>query len=431
MELEILPTKQLEGIVNIPGDKSISHRGIIFGALSKGITRLKNFLMADDCINTIDIFRKLGVPIDILDDSTVLIHGKGLKGLSAPKKPLDAGNSGTTARLLMGLLSGQKFDSILMGDESLQSRPMDRVTIPLGQMGAVFETVNNKDFLPITIKGRDDSLKAIDYTLPVASAQVKSSIILAALYADSNSVIRQPALSRNHTEIMLAAFGGNINVDRDNKITIGPTEELFGRDLIVPGDISSAAYFITAAMLTPKSKIILRNVGINPTRSGILDVYKAMGAEINIEEIGTSKEEPSADILVKTSLLNATVIEGSLIPRLIDELPIIALAATQAQGTTVIRNAEELKVKESNRIDSTVSILKRFGANIEATPDGMIIKGPTPLFGTVIPPTSDHRMIMMATIAALIAKGSTIIQDTQWVNVSYPDFFGEIEKLRC
>lgn len=431
MELEILPTKQLEGIVNIPGDKSISHRGIIFGALSKGITRLKNFLMADDCINTIDIFRKLGVPIDILDDSTVLIHGKGLKGLSAPKKPLDAGNSGTTARLLMGLLSGQKFDSILMGDESLQSRPMDRVTIPLRQMGAVFETVNNKDFLPITIKGRDYSLKAIDYTLPVASAQVKSSIILAALYADSNSVIRQPALSRNHTEIMLAAFGGNINVDRDNKITIGPTEELFGRDLIVPGDISSAAYFITAAMLTPKSKIILRNVGINPTRSGILDVYKAMGAEINIEEIGTSKEEPSADILVKTSWLNATVIEGSLIPRLIDELPIIALAATQAQGTTVIRNAEELKVKESNRIDSTVSILKRFGANIEATPDGMIIKGPTPLFGTVIPPTSDHRMIMMATIAALIAKGSTIIQDTQWVNVSYPDFFGEIEKLRC
>ncbi|NLI61041.1 MAG: 3-phosphoshikimate 1-carboxyvinyltransferase [Clostridiales bacterium] len=429
--MEILPTKQLEGIVNIPGDKSISHRGIIFGALSKGITRLKNFLMADDCINTIDIFRKLGVPIDILDDSTVLIHGKGLKGLSAPKKPLDAGNSGTTARLLMGLLSGQKFDSILMGDESLQSRPMDRVTIPLRQMGAVFETVNNKDFLPITIKGRDYSLKAIDYTLPVASAQVKSSIILAALYADSNSVIRQPALSRNHTEIMLAAFGGNINVDRDNKITIGPTEELFGRDLIVPGDISSAAYFITAAMLTPKSKIILRNVGINPTRSGILDVYKAMGAEINIEEIGTSKEEPSADILVKTSWLNATVIEGSLIPRLIDELPIIALAATQAQGTTVIRNAEELKVKESNRIDSTVSILKRFGANIEATPDGMIIKGPTPLFGTVIPPTSDHRMIMMATIAALIAKGSTIIQDTQWVNVSYPDFFGEIEKLRC
>lgn len=432
MRIEISPAKQLKGGIQIPGDKSISHRGIIFGALAHGTTRLKNFLMANDCVSTIEIFRQLGISIDIQKDNTILVHGQGLQRLSTPQKLLEAGNSGTTARLLLGLLSGQNFDSTLTGDESLCNRPMDRVTIPLRQMGVSFDTGSKGDFLPITVKAKkSDYLKAIDYTLPVASAQVKSSIILASLYADNSSTIRQPTLSRNHTEIMLETFGGNIQVDDDNTITVHPLPYLYAQDLIIPGDISSAAYFITAALLVPKSEILLQNVGVNPTRSGILEVYKHMGAEIEIERIDQGSMEPSADIVVRTSSLKGTIIEGDLIPRLIDELPIIALAATQAKGTTIIRDAEELKVKESNRIDSTVNILKSFGADVQATSDGMIIQGPTPLFGTSIKPGSDHRLVMMAAIGGLIAEGTTIIEDAQWADISYPNFFKEIEKLRC
>jgi 3-phosphoshikimate 1-carboxyvinyltransferase len=290
--------------------------------------------------------------------------------------------------------------------------------------------IENKEFLPITILGKGATLKSIDYTMPVASAQVKSSLILASMYADNSSHIHQPAISRDHTEIMLESFGGRIHTDGET-ITTYPQPELYGQDLLIPGDISSAAYFLTAALLVPDSEIILKNVGINPTRSGILDVYKAMGASINIERIYSGGKEPSADITVKSSSLKGTVIEGSLIPRLIDELPIIALAATQAEGTTIIKDAEELKVKESDRIDSTVGILKKIGANIESTPDGMIIQGPSPLFGTQLRPGSDHRMVMMATIAGLIAQGSTTIHDANWVNISYPDFFAQIEALRC
>ena len=430
MQLEIFPSHQLKGTVHVPGDKSISHRGIIFGALANGTTRLKNFLMANDCINTIEVFRKMGIQIDILADHTVVVHGKGLNGLSMPNEWLDAGNSGTTARLLMGLLSGQSFDSTLTGDESLQGRPMDRVTLPLRQMGGQFSSKTNKDFLPITIKSRKGkALRAIHYTLPVASAQVKSSIILASLYTDGSSTIVQPAPSRDHTEIMLSTFGGKVDID-GNAITTHPAPQLYGQDLVIPGDISSAAYFITAALLALKSEVTLNNVGINPTRSGILEVYQAMGADIEVEDISPVKGEPSANIVARNSSLNGTIIEGSLIPRLIDELPIIALAATQAQGTTIIRDAQELKVKESDRIDSTVSILRSFGANIHATSDGMVIQGPTPLFGTVVRPGSDHRMVMMAAIAALIAQGSTEIQDAQWVDISYPKFFKQIEKLR-
>jgi 3-phosphoshikimate 1-carboxyvinyltransferase len=421
---------RLQGTIHVPGDKSISHRGVIFGALAQGTTRLENFLMADDCINTIKIFRQMGIEIDIKGHNTVVVQGKGIYGLSAPKGQLDAGNSGTTARLLMGLLAGQDFDSILTGDDSLRKRPMDRVVIPLRQMGARLMGIENKEFLPITILGKGATLKSIDYTMPVASAQVKSSLILASMYADNSSHIHQPAISRDHTEIMLESFGGRIHTDGET-ITTYPQPELYGQDLLIPGDISSAAYFLTAALLVPDSEIILKNVGINPTRSGILDVYKAMGASINIERIYSGGKEPSADITVKSSSLKGTVIEGSLIPRLIDELPIIALAATQAEGTTIIKDAEELKVKESDRIDSTVGILKKIGANIESTPDGMIIQGPSPLFGTQLRPGSDHRMVMMATIAGLIAQGSTTIHDANWVNISYPDFFAQIEALRC
>ncbi|MGI6372493.1 MAG: 3-phosphoshikimate 1-carboxyvinyltransferase [Caldicoprobacterales bacterium] len=430
MVISVPHANRLQGTIHVPGDKSISHRGVIFGALAQGTTRLENFLMADDCINTIKIFRQMGIEIDIKGHNTVVVQGKGIYGLSAPKGQLDAGNSGTTARLLMGLLAGQDFDSILTGDDSLRKRPMDRVVIPLRQMGARLMGIENKEFLPITILGKGATLKSIDYTMPVASAQVKSSLILASMYADNSSHIHQPAISRDHTEIMLESFGGRIHTDGET-ITTYPQPELYGQDLLIPGDISSAAYFLTAALLVPDSEIILKNVGINPTRSGILDVYKAMGASINIERIYSGGKEPSADITVKSSSLKGTVIEGSLIPRLIDELPIIALAATQAEGTTIIKDAEELKVKESDRIDSTVGILKKIGANIESTPDGMIIQGPSPLFGTQLRPGSDHRMVMMATIAGLIAQGSTTIHDANWVNISYPDFFAQIEALRC
>lgn len=430
MVISVPHANRLQGTIHVPGDKSISHRGVIFGALAQGTTRLENFLMADDCINTIKIFRQMGIEIDIKGHNTVVVQGKGIYGLSAPKGQLDAGNSGTTARLLMGLLAGQDFDSILTGDDSLRKRPMDRVVIPLRQMGARLMGIENKEFLPITILGKGATLKSIDYTMPVASAQVKSSLILASMYADNSSHIHQPAISRDHTEIMLESFGGRIHTDGET-ITTYPQPELYGQDLLIPGDISSAAYFLTATLLVPDSEIILKNVGINPTRSGILDVYKAMGASINIERIYSGGKEPSADITVKSSSLKGTVIEGSLIPRLIDELPIIALAATQAEGTTIIKDAEELKVKESDRIDSTVGILKKIGANIESTPDGMIIQGPSPLFGTQLRPGSDHRMVMMATIAGLIAQGSTTIHDANWVNISYPDFFAQIEALRC
>lgn len=430
MKAEIHSSNSLKGTIYIPGDKSISHRGIIFAALASGTTRLKNFLMAQDCISTIDIFRQMGIQIDILKDNTVLIHGKGLKGLTMPCNNLDARNSGTTARLLIGLLSGQCFDSTLTGDKFLQTRPMDRVIIPISQMGGRFLSKDNKNFLPITIMGKkNESLNPINYTLPVASAQIKSSIILASLYASGSSTIKQPAISRDHTEVMLETFGGKIDIDGNTIITY-PAPQLYGQDLFIPGDISSAAYFITAALIAPKAEILLKNVGINPTRSAILDVYQAMGGDIYVERIVPVKGEPSANIMVRNSSLNSTVIEGEMIPKLIDELPIIALAATQAQGTTIIRDAHELRVKESDRIKSTVNILKSFGANIQATNDGMIIQGPTPLYGTEIQPDSDHRMVMMSAIAGLIAQGSTTIQDAQWVNISYPDFFRQIEKLQ-
>ena len=429
MVISVPHANRLQGTITFPGINPYPIGALSLVLSLKGTTRLENFLMADDCINTIKIFRQMGIEIDIKGHNTVVVQGKGIYGLSAPKGQLDAGNSGTTARLLMGLLAGQDFDSILTGDDSLRKRPMDRVVIPLRQMGARLMGIENKEFLPITILGKGATLKSIDYTMPVASAQVKSSLILASMYADNSSHIHQPAISRDHTEIMLESFGGRIHTDGET-ITTYPQPELYGQDLLIPGDISSAAYFLTAALLVP-IRNYPKNVGINPTRSGILDVYKAMGASINIERIYSGGKEPSADITVKSSSLKGTVIEGSLIPRLIDELPIIALAATQAEGTTIIKDAEELKVKESDRIDSTVGILKKIGANIESTPDGMIIQGPSPLFGTQLRPGSDHRMVMMATIAGLIAQGSTTIHDANWVNISYPDFFAQIEALRC
>lgn len=451
MQVTITPIKQLIGEVNIPGDKSISHRGVMLGSLAKGTTRLSHFLLSEDCLNTIKAFQAMGIDIEIingdgskvseksvngdgsqlfeednsLENITVLIHGKGLHGLKKPAHTIDAGNSGTTARLLAGILAGQPFEAILDGDPSLRKRPMDRIITPLSQMGANIRSGNST--LPLSISG--GNLKGMEYTLPVASAQVKSSIIFASLTADSPTTIHQPALSRDHTEIMLTHFGGRIETDRLS-LTSYPISELYGRDLRIPGDISSAAFIITAALLVPGSRILMKEVGINPTRTGVMDIFKQMGGDICIENQNDSQGEPTADILASYSNLRGTEISGSMIPRLIDEIPIIALAATQAQGTTVIRDAAELKVKESNRIDIVVHTLKAFGANIEATKDGMIIEGQTPLTGTTVTCEMDHRIAMMAAIAGLIAKGRTILTDGQWVDVSFPGFFHLLERLK-
>lgn len=425
-DTKIVRAEKLLGEISIPGDKSISHRGIMLGAISEGVTKLTNFLMSEDCLNTIKAFRQMGIHIEIKENNNILIHGKGLHGLGKPTEALNIGNSGTTARLLSGILAGQPFETVLDGDESLRKRPMKRVTQPLGLMGARIETGVDGN-LPMTIKG--GNLTGIEYTLPVASAQVKSAIILAALFAETPSTIHQPAVSRDHTEKLLNLFGGTIKTE-GNTITAYPAERLTGQALQIPGDISSAAFFTTAGLICPGSEIKIKNVGVNPTRTGIIDIYKQMGADISIYESESSKGEPFADITVKYSILKSTIIEGDIIPRLIDEIPIIALAATQAHGTTVIRHAEELKVKETDRISAVAEALKSMGAEIEETADGMIIHGPTPLTGNVINPKMDHRIAMMGAIAGLIANGETIIEDSQWVDISFPGFFHSLHKLR-
>ncbi|MGI6189572.1 MAG: 3-phosphoshikimate 1-carboxyvinyltransferase [Clostridiales bacterium] len=427
MKLSITPAKRLVGEAEIPGDKSISHRCIILGAIANGDTRLSRFLMSSDCLNTIKAFRQMGVLIDIPDPGSVIIRGVGLYGLKPPSSPIDAGNSGTTARLLAGLLSGQNFSSVITGDESLQKRPMDRIIIPLKKMGADINTNTCGRYLPLSIKG--SSLEGIDYHMPVASAQVKSALVLATLYAKSPSYIHQPAVCRNHTEILLRAFGGRIDT-RDNTIIAYPARQLYCQSIKIPGDISSAAFLMTAGLLVPDSTIILKEVGINPTRTGILDVFNRMGADITVENLSNSGGEIIGDIVVKTSHLKGTVISGELIPRLIDEIPVIALAATQAEGTTVIRDAQELKVKETNRINSVVSLLSRLGANIEGTDDGMVIHGPTPLTGNTLDSFGDHRLAMTAAVAGLIARGETTINGWQWADVSFPGFYDTLKKLQ-
>ena len=383
--------------------------------------------MSSDCLNTIKAFRQMGVLIDIPDPGSVIIRGVGLYGLKPPSSPIDAGNSGTTARLLAGLLSGQNFSSVITGDESLQKRPMDRIIIPLKKMGADINTNTCGRYLPLSIKG--SSLEGIDYHMPVASAQVKSALVLATLYAKSPSYIHQPAVCRNHTEILLRAFGGRIDT-RDNTIIAYPARQLYCQSIKIPGDISSAAFLMTAGLLVPDSTIILKEVGINPTRTGILDVFNRMGADITVENLSNSGGEIIGDIVVKTSHLKGTVISGELIPRLIDEIPVIALAATQAEGTTVIRDAQELKVKETNRINSVVSLLSRLGANIEGTDDGMVIHGPTPLTGNTLDSFGDHRLAMTAAVAGLIARGETTINGWQWADVSFPGFYDTLKKLQ-
>ena len=413
----------IKGRLRVPGDKSISHRAVMFGAISKGITNIKGFLTGADCISTISIFKKMGIDIEI-QNTAVTVNGKGLYGLSNPGEILDCGNSGTTTRLVSGILSAQNFTSVLTGDKSIQKRPMNRIIAPLKLMGA--DIKSNDGFAPLTITGR--SLHGIEYNSPVASAQVKSAILLAGLYADSPTTVIEPAKSRDHTELMLKKFGANLNTTKTSA-TINPCKELFATDIDVPSDISSTAFFMAAATLVPDSELILENVGINPTRDGVIKVLKDMGA--NIEIINSNDEfEPVADIKVSYSRLHATTIGGDIIPTLIDELPLLAAVASMAEGKTIIKDATELKVKESNRIKVMCEELSKLGVNVVETEDGMEIEGTNKLLGNVTISThDDHRIAMTFAILGLISDGEIKLDNKNCVEISYPGFFDDLRKV--
>lgn len=415
----------LKGEVSIPGDKSISHRAVMFGSLAEGTTEVTNFLQGADCLSTISCFRKLGIEIENTSQR-ILIHGKGLHGLTEPSDTLDTGNSGTTTRLISGILAGQRFTTILNGDASIQTRPMKRIITPLSIMGADITSLKGNDCAPLRICG--GQLHGIAYKSPVASAQVKSCVLLASLYADAPTSVTEPVLSRNHTELMLAGFGAHV-ASSGTTATIEPEPDLNGMKIEVPGDISSAAYFLAAGLMIPNSEILIKNVGINPTRDGILRVAKEMGGDITILNEKTSGGEPTCDLLVRSSSLKGVTIGGKIIPTLIDEIPMIAVMACFAEGITTIKDAQELKVKESNRIDTVVTNLKAMGAHIEATDDGMIIEGGYPLHGAVIDSHLDHRIAMSFAIGALGADGETRIEGAECVKISYPEFYQTLEKL--
>ena len=407
--------KTLNGEITIPADKSISHRAVIFASLADGISTIRNFSDGQDPKSTLNIFRKLGVDIDIINKSTVIINSKSK--LLPPPNSLDCGNSGTSMRLISGILARQKFDSILIGDQSLSKRPMKRIIEPLTLMGADIQSKNNT--APLIIKGK--TLQPINYKTPKASAQVKSCILLAGLGTEGKTTITEPYLSRNHTEIMLKYMGADIQTE-GNSVSISKSK-LSPIDIEICGDISSAAYFIAAALIIPDSKVILKNVGLNPTRTGMLDILKQMGADIKILDEIEICGEKTGTLEVKYSNLKCCEISGEIIPRLIDEIPIIAVLATQAQGQTIIIDAQELRNKESDRITAVVTELRKLGADIEETPDGMIINGKTDLFGDCEVETyHDHRLAMSLYVAGLICKKEILINRFQWVNISFPKF---------
>lgn len=425
MSMKFTKATALRGTVTVPGDKSISHRSIMFGALAEGTTRVTNFLQGADCLSTIDCFRRLGIEIENRPDE-ILIHGKGLHGLHESASVLDVGNSGTTTRLICGILAGQSFTTELNGDESIQSRPMKRIMEPLSLMGAQIESVRGNGCAPLRVHGAP--LHGIQYSSKVASAQVKSCILLAGLYADSSTSVTEPYLSRNHSEIMLKHFGADV-MSEGTTATIQPDPRLTAQEIKVPGDISSAAYFIAAGLMVPGSEILIQNVGINPTRDGLLRVCRDMGADITVLNENHGIGEPTADLLVRHSSLHGTTVGGSVIPTLIDELPVVAALACFAEGTTIIRDAQELKVKESNRIDVMVRNLSAMGAHITATDDGMIIEGGHPLHGAVIDSKLDHRIAMTFAVTALAADGETQITGADCVRISYPGFYEDLKKL--
>ncbi|WP_400163772.1 3-phosphoshikimate 1-carboxyvinyltransferase [Brevibacillus sp. TJ4] len=423
--LRVKQTNKFEGTVRVPGDKSISHRAVMFGALANGTTEIEGFLPGADCLSTIACFRSMGIEIEQQEDR-VTVRGKGWYGLQEPVSRLDVGNSGTTIRLMSGILATQPFHAVMEGDESIAKRPMRRVVAPLRQMGAKIDGRREGEFTPLSIRGGE--LQGIAYTSPVASAQVKSAILLAGLQAKGETTVTEPHLSRDHTERMLQAFG--VRVERDGcTVKVQGGQELQARSIQVPGDISSAAFLIAAVMVVPGSSLLIENVGINPTRTGIIDVVQQMGGKLELLNERVVNEEPVADLLVTHSELKGIEIAGDLIPRLIDEIPVIAVMATQASGRTVIRDAEELKVKETDRIATVVGQLRKFGATVTPTEDGMIIEGKTALSGATIDSMGDHRIGMAMAIAGLAASGETVIENDEAIAVSFPGFASLLEQI--
>lgn len=415
----------LHGEVTVPGDKSISHRSVMFGSIARGTTEIHNYLQGADCLSTISCFRKMGIEIENKGD-TVLVHGRGLRGLARPDCVLDCGNSGTTTRLISGILAAQDFDVTLTGDASIQKRPMKRIMEPLSLMGADITSIHGNGCAPLRIIGKP--LHGIHYTSKVASAQVKSSILLAGLYADGETKVTEPYVSRNHSELMLNYFGADVKTE-GTTAAIQPAKELHGNIVHVPGDISSAAFFICAGLMTPNSEILIKNVGTNPTRDGILKVCQDMGADLTLLNEQAGSGEPTADILVRSSSLHGTTIGGALIPTLIDELPMIAAMACFADGETVIKDAAELKVKESDRLEVMVRNLSAMGADVTETEDGMIIRGGKPLHGAVIDSKLDHRIAMTFAVTGLCSDGETEILGAECVNISYPGFYEDLGRL--
>jgi len=416
----------LRGEIRIPGDKSISHRSIMFGSLAEGKTRVSGFLQGEDNYATLKAFAAMGVEIDDKGGGNLEINGVGLHGLKEPTDVLDCGNSGTTMRLMTGLLSGQDFFSVLTGDQYLRRRPMRRVVTPLSKMGAEIRGRNNGELAPLAIRG--GHLHGIDYTSPVASAQIKSALILAGLYAEGATTVREPHLSRDHSERMLRCFGADIE-SFDGGVTIRPGGVLRGMEVCVPGDISSAAFFLVAGLVVPNSELLVRNVGLNPTRSGIIDILREMGGHLELVDERDASGEPVADILVKSSVLKGIDIGGSVVPRAIDEFPVVSVAAAFAEGTTTIRDAGELRVKETDRIAAMVDRLSALGARVEAREDGMVIEGGQPLTGGPISSGGDHRIAMSMAVAALMAEGEVTIADTACTETSFPGFWELLKQV--
>lgn len=424
MSYPLTTARALRGDVTVPGDKSISHRAVMFGALADADTHITGFLMGEDCLSTISCFEKMGVSIDV-SEKEVVVHGVGLHGLKAPTELLYTGNSGTTTRLLCGILAGQPFSCTLNGDASIQKRPMGRIIKPLREMGA---DISGKDGNLCPLNIHPAPLHGIRYDMPVASAQLKSAILLAGLFADGPTTVIEPAPSRDHTERMLRGLGAQV-VSNGTEITLTPPKTLHAVNVEVPGDISSAAYFLVAGLILPNSDIVIRNVGINPTRTGILDALEAMGANIErLNERGTV--EPICDLRVRSSHLHGTTISGDMIPRLIDEIPVLAVAAAFAEGETIIRDAQELKVKESNRIATMTTELSKTGADVQETEDGMVIRGGKPLHGADFASYADHRVAMSMAVCALACEGNSSIDDPDCVAISYPTFFETLDALK-
>ena len=426
MELVLEKVSKLKGNIFIPGDKSISHRSLILGSIAQGETRISNFLNSLDCLKTLECMQALGAEIELGKDNSVKIKGKGLYGLKEPKDILDVGNSGTTIRLLAGLLSGQDFYSVLNGDASIRKRPMKRVVEPLRLMGADIWGRKDGQFASLSIKG--SKLNPFQYTLPVASAQVKSALLLAGLYTTGRTIIKEPLPTRDHTERMLEIMRADIKISPP-EIKIKGGKELRGTDIFIPGDISSSAYFIAAASILRDSQIIIKQVGANPTRTGIIEILKKMGTKIDILNYQIKSNEPQADLMIEYSKLKGVKIKKENVPFLIDELPLIAVVATQAQGKTVVNGARELRVKETDRIKAIVSELKKMGADIEEREDGFAVNGPTRLQGAVCESYNDHRIAMSLAVAALLAEGKTVIKNSECIDISFPGFEKTLQNL--